>query len=132
MAGPYDDRGCWPRRSGATRVAALRSSVRPGRSRPQCEGEHRGLERAKAGVRPIVDLSPATIERFGQTMRDKLTSGEVPFRKAYIGAIVDRIEVDDHHIRIMGRKDVLEAAVMANGGPVPGVRSIVRKWRHTG
>jgi hypothetical protein len=29
----------------------------------------------------------------------------------------------------MGRKDVLEQAVLANGGPVPGVRSFVRKWR---
>ncbi len=90
---------------------------------------HAALERARAGTRPAVDISPALIERFGQTMRDKLTSGEIPFRKAYIGAIIDRIEVDDHQIRILGRKDVLEQAVMANGGPVPGVRSLVRKWR---
>ena len=53
----------------------------------------------------------------------------MPFRKAYLGAIVDRIEVDDREIRIIGRKDVLEQAVLANGGPVPGVRSFVRKWR---
>ena len=76
-----------------------------------------------AGARPVVDISPALIERFGQIMRERLTSGEIPFRKAYIGAIVDR------QIRILGRKDVLEAAVTANGGPVPGVRSFVRKWR---
>ena len=69
------------------------------------------------------------VERFGHTMCDKLTAGEIPFRKAYIGAIIDRIEVDDHQIRILGRKDVLEQAVMANGGPIPGVRSFVRKWR---
>ncbi len=62
-------------------------------------------------------------------MRDKLNTGEVPFRKAYLGAIIDRIEIDDHQIRILGRKDVLEQAVMANGGPVPGVRTFVRKWR---
>ena len=93
---------------------------------------HAALERARAGTRPAVDISPALIERFGQTMRDKLTTGEIPFRKAYIGAIVDRIEVDDHQIRILGRKDVLEQAVMANGGPVPGVRSFVRKWRPVG
>ena len=82
-----------------------------------------------AGARPVVDISPALTERFGQIMRERLTSGEIPFRKAFIGAIVDRIEVDDRQIRIMGRKDVLEAAVTANGGTVPGVRSIVRKWR---
>ena len=62
-------------------------------------------------------------------MRDKLTRGEIPFRKGYLGAIVDRIEVDDREIRIVGRKDVLEQAVLANGGFVPGVRSFVRKWR---
>ena len=79
--------------------------------------------------RPAVDISPIMVERFGQIMREKLTSGEVPFRKAYLGAIVDRVEVDDHEIRIVGRKDVLEQAVLANGGPAPGVRSFVRKWR---
>jgi site-specific DNA recombinase len=53
----------------------------------------------------------------------------IAFRKAYLGAIVDRVEVDDREIRIVGRKDVLEQAVLANSGPVPGVRSFVRKWR---
>jgi hypothetical protein len=68
-----------------------------------------------------VDISPILVERFGKTMREKLTSGDVPFRKAYLGSIVD--------IRIVGRKDVLEQAILANGGPVPGDRSFVRKWR---
>ena len=90
---------------------------------------HGALERARSGVRPAVDISPIVVERFGQAMRQKLTTGEVPFRKAYLGAIVDRVEVDDREIRIVGRKDVLEQAVLANGGPVPGVRSFVRKWR---
>jgi hypothetical protein len=39
------------------------------------------------------------------------------------------VEVDDGEIRIVGRKDVLERAVLANGAPVPRVRSFVRKWR---
>jgi site-specific DNA recombinase len=62
-------------------------------------------------------------------MREKLTGGEIPFRKAYLGSIIDRVEVDDGVIRILGRKDVLEQAVLNNGTPVPGVRSLVRKWR---
>ena len=90
---------------------------------------HGALARAKSGLRPAVNISPIVVERFGQAMRDKLTTGEVPLRKAYLGAIVDRVEVDDRQIRIVGRKDVLEQAVLANGGPVPGVRSFVRKWR---
>ncbi|MGE3702886.1 MAG: recombinase family protein, partial [Hyphomicrobiaceae bacterium] len=87
------------------------------------------LGRARAVVRPAVDISPIVVERFGQAMREKLTSGEMPFRKAYLGALIDRVEVDDREIRIVGRKDVLEQAVLANDAPVPGVRSFVRKWR---
>jgi hypothetical protein len=33
-----------------------------------------------------------------------------------LGAIVDRVEVNDRQIRIVGRKDVLEQAVLAGGG----------------
>jgi hypothetical protein len=87
------------------------------------------LGSAKSGTRPPTDISPILVERFGILMREKLTSGEVPFRKAYLGAIIDRVEVDDDKIRIVGRKDILEQAVLAGGGPVPGVRSFVRRWR---
>jgi site-specific DNA recombinase len=90
------------------------------------------LERARAAVRPAVDVNPILVERFGEAMREKLTTGEIPFRKAYLGSIVDRLEVDDAEIRIVGRNDVLEQAVLANGGTVPVVRSFVRKWRPVG
>ena len=93
------------------------------------DGARAAMERARSGVRPPMDISPIVVERFGTAMREKLTNGEVPFRKAYVGSLVDRIEVDDCQIRIVGRKDVLEQAVLANGGSVPGVRSFVRKWR---
>jgi hypothetical protein len=39
---------------------------------------------------------------------------------------------NDHHIRIFGRKDVLERAALSNGVPVPGVRGLVRNWRPVG
>ena len=88
------------------------------------------LERAKSASRPTHDISPAAVDRFARAMRDKLSSGEIPFRKAYIRSIVDRIEVDDRCIRIMGRKDVLEQAVLAEGGTAaPMVHSFVPKWR---
>jgi site-specific DNA recombinase len=87
------------------------------------------LERARASAHHNVEISPILVERFGQAMREKLSSGEVQFRKAYLGAIVDRVEVDDHVVRIVGRKDVLEQAILANGAHVPRVRSFVRKWR---
>ena len=105
------------------RIAALKTNR--DRARAVCD-------RATAGRRPIVDVGSATVERFGNVMREKLTTGEVPFRKAYLGAIVDRVEVDDCEIRIVGRKDVLEQAVLKNDGPLLGVRSFVRKWRPVG
>ena len=86
-------------------------------------------DRARSGTRLVADISPTSIERFGKTMRERLMTGEIPFRKAYLASILDRIEVDDRAIRIVGRKDVLEQAVLANGSPVPSVRSFVRKWR---
>jgi site-specific DNA recombinase len=63
-------------------------------------------------------------------MRDRLTTGEIPFRKAYLGSVIDRVEVDDHRIRIFGRKDVLEQALVAGAGSgSSGVRTSVRSWR---
>ena len=87
------------------------------------------LTRARGGsVAPIV-IPANKITAFGNLMRDRLMAGGIPLRKAYLGAIIDRIEVDDYQIRICGRKDVLEQAILADGGLVPGVRSFVRRWR---
>ena len=74
-------------------------------------------------------MSPIVIERFTRTMREKLTTGEVPFRKAYLGSLLDRIEVDDGEVRIVGRKEVLEQAVLASRQDQTGVHSFVPKWR---
>jgi site-specific DNA recombinase len=87
------------------------------------------LARATGASRPPISIGPDKITAFGNLMRERLTCGGVQFRKAYLGAIIDRIEVDDRQIRIYGRKDVLAQAVFANGGPIPGVRSFVRRWR---
>ena len=101
------------------RIAALRAAR---------DGAAAALERAKSGARQTARLTPTLIEQFGRMMRENLTTGAVPFRKAYLGSIVDRIEVDDREIRILGRKDVLEQCVMASGGPKGEVRRSVRGW----
>jgi hypothetical protein len=51
------------------------------------------LDRARSASRPTQDISPAAVDLFARAMRDKLLSGAIPFRKAYIRSIVDRIEV---------------------------------------
>lgn len=83
----------------------------------------------EAGPSPS-EIGPELIERFGRLMREKVSSGEVPFRKAWLQAIVDRIEVGADMIRIIGDKESLETALTgADGTAVHGVRSSVRKWR---
>ena len=47
-------------------------------------------------------------------MRENLTNGSIPFRKAYLRTLIDVIEVDDKQIRIKGSKDELERAVLAS------------------
>ena len=62
-------------------------------------------------------------------MRESVTSGDIPFRKAYIQSVVDRIEVDDDLVRIIGDKSTLEQAIAGNAARNLGVRSFERKWR---
>src|ERR1700730_7468260 len=72
------------------------------------------LERAKEHSASQIEIDPALIERFGRTMREQFSTGSIPFRKAYLQALVDVIEVDDHQVRIKGNKDLLERAVLAS------------------
>ena len=90
------------------------------------------LNRACCGVRAKGDVLPEAVEKFGASMRGRLLEGEAPARKAWIGAIIDRIEADQGTIRIMGRKDVLEQAITNGGQMTPGVRTCVPKWRSLG
>ena len=71
------------------------------------------LETAKSHIVPQIRIDPALIERFGRDIREKFTTGSVPFRKAYLQSLIEFVEVDDHCIRIRGSKDVLERAVLA-------------------
>ena len=86
------------------------------------------LERIR--IRPAAPAFDAhALECFGRLMRQNITSGPVSFRKAYIKSVVDRIEVDDHSIRIIGDKNTLENVIAGDQSANPNVRSFVRKWR---
>ena len=88
------------------------------------------LDRIQVAQRPAAAIDPELVARFGTLMRENVTTGEIPFRKAWLQAIVDRVEVDDSVIRIIGDKANLEAVIAAGGASTPaGVRSSVRKWR---
>jgi site-specific DNA recombinase len=62
-------------------------------------------------------------------VREKVTNGAIPFRRAYLRAVIDQVEVDDAEIRIHGRKSVLERLVIGGGAAPEGLPSFVRKWR---
>ena len=79
--------------------------------------------------RPATKLDADKIIRFASLMRQNITEGAVPFRKAYLRSLIEAVEVDDRVIRIHGSKAVLERAVLADQAKHPGVRSFVRNWR---
>jgi site-specific DNA recombinase len=93
-------------------------------------------DRAKAALDSIksqhgatIRIDPALIESFGRTMRENLRTGSMPFRKAYLRSLIDVIEVDDAHIRIRGRKDVLEKAVIASQPGAEPRSQMSTSWR---
>jgi site-specific DNA recombinase len=87
------------------------------------------LDATKSQHGAAIQIDPALIESFGRTMRENLTTGSTPFRKAYLRSLIDVIEVDDAHIRIKGSKDVLEKTVLASR-PWAEPRSQMRtNWR---
>ena len=53
-------------------------------------------------------------------------------RKGYIRSIIDAVEVDDHAIRIIGSKDILQAAITGKRIENGNVSGFVRKWRSQG
>jgi site-specific DNA recombinase len=87
------------------------------------------LERAKDHSVSHIRIDPALIERFGRTMREKFSTGSVPFRKAYLQSLIDAVEVDDHQIRIKGNKELLEKAVLASQNAQPWCSQTSTRWR---
>jgi hypothetical protein len=62
-------------------------------------------------------------------MREKFTTGSVPFRKAYLLSLIEVVEVDDHRIRIKASKDVLERAVLAGEAARESGSQMSTRWR---
>ena len=87
------------------------------------------LERAKEHSAPQIQIDPASIERFGRTMRENFSTGSIPFRKAYLRSLIDVIEIDDHQVRIKGSKDLLEKAVLAGQNGQGGCSQMSTRWR---
>jgi hypothetical protein len=61
-------------------------------------------------------------------MREHQASSDIAFRKADLGSLDDRLEIDDCEIRIRGRKDVLEQLVTGGAQPAGVARRAVRSF----
>jgi site-specific DNA recombinase len=87
------------------------------------------LDSTKSRQGAEIRIDPALIESFGRTMRENLTTGLTPFRKAYLRSLIDIIEVDDTQVRIKGSKDVLEKAILARRSGAESRSQMSTKWR---
>lgn len=87
------------------------------------------FERAANELSPQTRITAEKIDSFINIMRTNALEGPIPFRRAWLRALIDNVEVDDTEIRIHGRKTVLEQLVMASSPTPDGVPSFVRKWR---
>jgi site-specific DNA recombinase len=87
------------------------------------------LDRAKAHASGTIQIDPALIDAFGRLMRENLTNGSIPFRKAYLRTVIDLIEVDDDQIRISCNKELLEKAVLATRGGNLECSQMSTRWR---
>src|SRR5690606_16480508 len=87
------------------------------------------FDRAVAELRAEARITADKIAAFVDVMRTNVTDGPIPFRRAWLRAMIDNVEVDDDEIRIHGRRTVLERLVMGGGAAPARVPSFVRKWR---
>jgi site-specific DNA recombinase len=87
------------------------------------------LERCKVARSDTAPITDIQLSNFAGFMKERLCSEEIPFRKAYLSALIDRIDVSAEAIQIIGRKSVLEHNVTSQNEGPPSVRSFVRKWR---
>lgn len=87
------------------------------------------LERIASQAAARNAVTPEKLEAFGRLMDEKIATGDVQARKAYLRTVIDRIEVDDHAVRIIGDKASLAAVIAGQGSAAKNVRGFVRKWR---
>jgi hypothetical protein len=87
------------------------------------------LDQACTRCGAAVAIYAQKIDAFARLMNDKLDAGDTNTRKGYICSIINAVEVGDQTIRIIGSKDVLQAAIASKQTDNGNVRGLVRKWR---
>jgi hypothetical protein len=81
---------------------------------------------------PSNGFSISSRTAFVRVMSEKLDSGDVHARKAYLRSVIAYVEVDDDRVRIVGEKATLGAVIAGQQSQPDKVRGFVRKWRARG
>jgi hypothetical protein len=91
----------------------------------------REAENAEERLRLLYKLVEVGHAEMDDLLKDRILSLKADREAALaaLGRASSAIEVDDHTVRIMGRKEVLEQAVMANECTQPVAHSFVPNWR---
>ncbi len=97
--------------------------------RSEADRCRRALSTARDEITPTMVPDAEKIGRFSHLVATALREGDVQARRAYLQAIIDRIEVDTGIARIIGRKSALEAAVLGRKPSNENVRGFDREWR---
>ena len=95
----------------------------------QRERAKAALDHARAQCGMAAAINAEKIDAFARLMNAKLDAGDTNARKGYINSIIDAVEVDDQAIRLIGSKDILQAAIAGKQTENGNVRGFVRKWR---
>jgi DNA invertase Pin-like site-specific DNA recombinase len=78
-------------------------------------------------------LDDRKLGAFAAALRSRIESGDTALRKRYLRLFIDRVEVDDHEIRIRGPKSVLSRGAALGIGSAPEtVPSFAQEWRPLG
>ncbi len=91
-------------------------------------------ERVEAGDRGRIEITSDILSRFAEAARRRIKTDEGSFRRHYLQALVQRVEVGTHGIRIKGPKIQLLREFAKSGGnrgvetSGPEVRIFVPKW----
>lgn len=89
----------------------------------------KAYESTLAELSPQARITEEKIAAFVELLRKNLERGPVESRRAYLRAVIDTIEIDDAEIRIHGRRDRLEQAILRQEFLPAGVPTFVREWR---
>ena len=87
------------------------------------------LDRIAVQLNTRATITPGRLEAFACLMRDKLETGDIQARRAYLRSVISQIEIDDDKVSIIGDKATLAAVIAGRQTAGTNVRGFVRNWR---